>query len=83
METGCAEVFGEAVLDVYEVGVNDVCGIDREHGCEGCGGGSCGEDGQGVDFVADEVDGVLGAEFEEGNEGVSRVAETYLSSILY
>jgi hypothetical protein len=76
-----AEVFRAAVFDVEEVRGADAGGGDGEQGCEWpCGGlawlcAGDGEDGQGVDLVAYEVDVVGGAEAHERGEGGAGVAD--------
>lgn len=57
------KVFGEAICGVNEVRGYDVRGINGEDRSEWCGSsGGGGEGAEGVDFVADEVDVVAGAE---------------------
>lgn len=77
-----AEVFGHAVDDVNEGGV-DVGrwsgGVEQgEDGDEGRRSGKIGrgEVGEAVDFVADEVDVVAGAEAHEGEERTGWVGTT-------
>lgn len=83
-EAGDAEVFAEAVGDVEELGVDEGRGVDGEDGCEGCGGWVFGvEDGAGVDFVADEVEVVLLAEFHDVDESLSWIALSWRLALEY